>query len=658
MSAEVGDLFGALVRRKIAPESLLYGSANIHLSLPNLDAETDIFRLPDAPDYLPPAAASREPKRNFLQFKDIFSLGSGDEQSDFVLERARGTAEESTEEKASDQNKSLINDAESERVHTISTSVTVRVQRELGYKLCRPYFSMTAKVQFNSSVYRLKPSSAVLWTELQVGKIVLLAYKGISSEIFQFQSVPPPVLIAGFTVGCLHSYLREAYHTFLSRLLINSAMEYFSRTEDLAVSSFSAAYKDLLFALDTTLMHVETSLTNQLSLLVLFKQLNQHRVFIDQLFVLIADKALIQSVHKRCFVADTIYLADEYWREVTPLSWDLFEKVFQHLNNIREITYNPYALPPMLSVAAEVSHEHVLDLSYLRTVLLSYVFRLMSASLCKEMHSTLFTLIPSITNHEKIDDLILSTVEEIHASYGANVVFYLKSLLTWANARVQLLKTTADNDDIINFCKDGESLLCVPLSLGELDDMLVVVDRAVDKYHTLHDTVLGVLAEWRANQDTTSAVDSRLRNLQFEMNFKNNLAVRAGNKSIGQSEIALLADVSKTTKAEEKPSSDKFVVSSGSILPRVIDSNLIEEARNEILRKHYAVMREANIRNNLVQWRQERLFSLEQAQKRLFQLMKTEATAWSNKLAADAAKDALASKPKAKAAPKPVAAPA
>ena len=584
-AASFGDLFGALVGRKISLDSELYQSASIELSLPELSEQRDVF------------LEDQRSEGCRLEFEPPTAADSNQDESKEGGQDARALPE-----------------------------------AELGSltrgRMARPYLSMATESVFTASLHRLRADSPLVWEEAEVVRLVSLAMRGVGSSLFEYESpCPPPILVRGYSIGAVNNLLREVYWVFLRRTLLAYALSALATSSDPAQSALTSAVRELLFLYDTSLMPSPTTAQGTKTLLEIFAGSRLHRVLLSAVFRVVASPQLVTGVGTKTFVPDRGFLRESFWRESGLIGWDLLASLFEAVEKLRFMThaaYKPSVFPGSRS-------EESLDESFVSMVVPAFVLQRVASVLLEEIRAQVFTL----NTRDEASDTLMSSVDDIWSGHGDNVIGQLRAMGKWARGRVHLLKGGVENVEIVDFCRDNDVSLQIPLRYEDLTNISHLVERCRNRYEILHSEVVHLLQLW--NEDTLVFGDSLKRNRSYEKDFRRIDLTRKVFLAPPKSDV-----FSSTATAEGRNQNyqsdadeDKFVVSSGSIIFRSVDRGLVEEAKNEILLKHGEKMREVEKRSFLIEWRIQRIRSLESRRKQLYDLFSKEKAMWLSIMSSD-----------------------
>ena len=505
----------------------------------------------------------------------------------------------------------------------------------------RPYLTMASRADFSNALYKIPFHSTLFWTEEKVISNILLACRGVASDLFQYSSSPPPpILLPGYSITSLSSYLKNISSLFYQRTVLNAALNSFSSCQDTALSALSAALTDLLFAYDTSLLHLHSSFSPSSSLVSLLTSLETHRHYLRQLLQIVTiDPSLLISISTSSFQADSVYLAPAYWEAHTPRSWDLLAVIFHKFDAMKHFTHTSYTVP-LLSSSPMTS---LLDPSFVKTTLLAYCLRLVSDALLKDIYRSAFELLPlpySAISNAGLLSSITFPVEALELT--SDPVGQLKIMLTWAQGRVLLLQNTSregprtvQNAPLVDFCRDQNAVLSFPYHEDGLPMILRTLRAAEKRVEQLERVIEKYMTEWeeekvfrQGNFCGNSAAD----NVRLERSYEE------ATRRVVLSPEELLKPSQERAPAKQRRRGHsepdvfdvdgKFILSSGSITSRLVERSLIDEARNEILRKHGVRMRAVEARSAEMEWRQRRLVTLPAARLKLAAILQQDVLNW------------------------------
>lgn len=212
----VGDLFGALIRRKVHTASDVYQQSELfNLSLPPLGDG-------DAPDIYVPGRtpASYEPEIGY-------------------------------EEEKSNCNK-VLKPVEVEVRHSTNNVQGVESAPT------NPYFSLAPRPIFTEVVQK---AMCVQLSSARMAELTLLAFKGVSSQLYDDRSLPPAVTVQGYTGTAVRGFMVDVRTYFIMRTMLNAAVTGLASSGDTAGQALGSQLGVLLHLFDISLAEHSDSVT-------------------------------------------------------------------------------------------------------------------------------------------------------------------------------------------------------------------------------------------------------------------------------------------------------------------------------------------------------------------------------------------------------------
>ena len=439
-TVESGDLFGALVKRKFHAKSNIYQNGELFgLSLPCLNEH--------APD--------------------IFNSSV----QDALCMSEQGVQEQKT---SSCVQKPLPHVSIALPVlHSFPSDVC----SQLG--LIQPntlpkYFSMCSANSFTRATHRV---GLIYLSELDITKTLLIALKGIPSELIRLDRLPAMVAIPGRTSATISRFLSDSRFYFVLRCLIDAAVSGFLRhCEDVCSQAMGMQLASLLHVFDSSVTVIYTEINDshrdstRCSLVALWECTQLHRTLLLHIFSLIHPADL--TIHKGTLSSFTTannglefsiiakYLCDLSWRQ--PEGWGRLHKLVGLLECIRRSVWESRARPvfqhALFVNTSDFSFQRRngcgdVGSAYARMVLTGSVVLQVSEPLLREVVQKLYHLdadfhrASTVADNELAESLLIS----IDAVWKASdmdgggecradcMVEFLLAALAWSRGRVELM---------------------------------------------------------------------------------------------------------------------------------------------------------------------------------------------------------------------------
>lgn len=460
-----GDLFGALVKRKVYPRSSLYTSVDLfNLSLPSLEFPPEIFckahqKKCDQLESVPYDAENLESK--------LRAIAAGI----FPDQRLPENLSTTNEEVGNEQN-------DDEKV--------------------RKYFSLTSKhtfsVSLRSNVSLVKETTLILGT--------IFALKGVSTAIINLESLSPNINVLGRTGLSTNNFLFKARYLFVLRSLIDCACSaYCNLSTDAGTTALGAQITLLLHIIDASLNQLSDSFLNKTiqaeaisneencrdcqkpSLVTLWDSTQLHRTLIVHLYSLIRPTDLLNIAvpsysaflwdrEGECNYAIQRYLCPATWAQL-PGGWSLLHQLMRQLQSVRATAWTAATTMPIFQTQFFLDncdwrvgspHSGAVASDFACMILTGVLTRQVAAPLLLEVTHKLYQLDADfyqagrITQAELADSLQIS-VEALWGSFqeaeegeregggegevisAESCVEFLLCALVWSRGRIDLMLT-------------------------------------------------------------------------------------------------------------------------------------------------------------------------------------------------------------------------
>jgi hypothetical protein len=438
-----GDLFGALIRRKVHAESAVYQDSDLFdLKLPLLEDH-------DAPD--------------------IFVTRSNEGPSVAFVHKM-GFSEEKTQQ---------------EPIQSFNTAEDYGYVHpsECGDGETTRYFSLASKGTFSEA---MQLARGVRISASSIAELTLLAMKGIPSQLYDTSYLPPAVSVQGYTLTAMRGFVTEMRVYFLLRRMLNAAAEGLTQFVDTAAQAIGTQLAVLLHLFDISITELLTTGTGsdtcggeaQCALVNLWQRTELHRTFLLHIVSVIRPENTAFSLSSlKSFVGSSTvgssqeqnYIA-ELLQPVTWTSlggWAVLHKLVQSYNNIRHCTGSP-TLPAVFQHCLFRNHDAMrlasascdgLASDFARKVLTASLVKHVSVPLLAQLTDKLYALDADFDSGDSVTDSELASSLEIsieavweifeqHTSkegdanteVGAECcVEFLLAALAWSRGRVALM---------------------------------------------------------------------------------------------------------------------------------------------------------------------------------------------------------------------------
>ena len=462
MAAELTDdgasLFGAPIARKVDPGSSLYNSIGLFpLSLPALSEDPrDIFN-------------SNVRKTEQCH---VFSAKEGKENI-ICNVRVVGTSDD---EKAS-----------------LEETVSAPVPR---------YLSLAPRLPTLPA--HISTRHRIALTEQETNSMVLLAFKGTSSDLFRIDCKPPLVTIAGRSTLSVQRFLYQVRSIFVVRTLLGCAcagfacygvdaaglalgdqLERFLHVFDGSLSSFSDGFNAAdSVACENSIEEPEAT-AHRISMVVLWERTKLHREFLCHLFCVIRPSRL------KCFQLDEFgqfvsgdtlqgtehnnsieeYLKPQSWAAIA--GWNLLHNIVDTFSLARNTSWTIHTAPifeqnifrnALDFCPMDHDSKESLNLDFSRMLLTGVLARQVSAPLLLELKAKLFDLDEEFYTQDGVrpDELQDSLLISIDALWGGFMTGEMSDHLSMESAEV-------DHGDNESNSRNGRrAARCVEFLLGAL----------------------------------------------------------------------------------------------------------------------------------------------------------------------------------------------
>jgi hypothetical protein len=438
-----GDLFGALIRRKVHIESAVYQDSDLFdLKLPLLEDH-------DAPDIFVPRSNERS------SIASVHNVGFSEEKTQQEQIQPSHTAEDNGYARPSQRG-----EAETAR-----------------------YFSLAPKGTFSEAVQR---SNGIRISSSSIAELTLLALKGISSQLYDATYLPPAVSVQGYTLTAMRGFVTEMRGYFLLRRMLNAAMEGLTQSADTAAQALGTQLAVLFHLFDISITELLTTGTGsdtcggeaQCALVNLWQRTELHRTFLLHIVSVIrpentafslstlksfVDSSTVGSSQEQNYIAEL--LQPVTWTSLG--GWAVLRKLVQSYNNIRHCTGSP-TLPAVFQHCLFRNHDAMrlartsgdrLASDFARKVLTASLVKHVSVPLLAQLTDKLYALDADFDSADSVTDSELASSLEIsieavweifeqHTSkegdanteVGAECcVEFLLAALAWSRGRVTLM---------------------------------------------------------------------------------------------------------------------------------------------------------------------------------------------------------------------------
>jgi hypothetical protein len=439
-----GDLFGALIRRKVHVESAVYQDSDL------FDLKLPLLQDHDAPDIFVPRS---------------------NERSSIALVHNMGFSEEKTQQEPIQLS------------HTAGDDGYARPSQRGDAETAR-YFSLAPKSTFSEAVQR---SIGIRISSSSIAELTFLALKGISSQLYDAACLPPAVSVQGYTLTAMRGFVTEMRVYFLLRRMLNAAAAGLTQSVDIAAQALGTQLGVLLHLFDISITELLTTGTGavtyggteaQCALVNLWQRTELHRTFLLHIVSIVRpeNSAFSQSSLKS-FVGSAAVGGSQEQNSIAELlqpvtwtslgGWAVLRKLVQSYNNIRHSTGRP-TLPAVFQHCLFRNHDAMrlasasgdgLASDFTRKVLTASLVKHVSVPLLAQLTDKLYALDADFDSADTVTDSELASSLEIsieavweifeqhtakegdgNTEMGAECcVEFLLAALAWSRGRVALM---------------------------------------------------------------------------------------------------------------------------------------------------------------------------------------------------------------------------
>jgi hypothetical protein len=439
-----GDLFGALIRRKVHIESAVYQDSDL------FDLKLPLLQDHDAPDIFVPRS---------------------NERSSIALVHNMGFSEEKTQQEPIQPS------------HTAGDDGYVRPSLRGDAETAR-YFSLAPKSTFSEAVQR---SIGIRISSSSIAELTLLALKGISSQLYDAARLPPAVSVQGYTLTAMRGFVTEMRVYFLLRRMLNAAAEGLTQSADTAAQALGTQLAVLLHLFDISVTELLTTGTGsdtcggtdaQCGLVNLWQRTELHRTFLLHIVSIVRlENSAFSLSSLKSFVGSAAVGGSQERNSVAELlqpvtwtslgGWAVLHKLVQSYNNIRHGTGSP-TLPAVFQHCLFRNHDAMrlpsasgdrLASDFARKVLTASLVKHVSVPLLAQLTDKLYALDADFDSADSVTDSELASSLEIsieavweifeqhiakegdgNTEMGAECcVEFLLAALAWSRGRVALM---------------------------------------------------------------------------------------------------------------------------------------------------------------------------------------------------------------------------
>jgi hypothetical protein len=419
-SFDDGDLFGALIHRKVHPNSELYLSMDMCLTIPFLDEPRDIFVDGDSTF----DRKYNEPRTENTLFSDFHQEICGIEPNICMVPRS--------------------SEGENDRSEVREQSVSPAVTQQH-----RQYLTLASKEEFfkalHNSQYIDGTKPGLLWPESMCSMLCLRSIAGVDSAIFDIKrGRPANIFVVGYSPDSVKSLLNDFFEVYtirkiLSKVATSLSQPYITKgalkssVNDPASLALGGALDDIMQLCDTSITQLEAHLLSSASacsLTAIAKATLAPKAVLRHIFYLIAPTDLRSYPQIRqyweniensqCILNPELidfYLNVYKWKqplseasnETYPTAWNLLSHLLNKLSstqmfhsatldNVEARTlYQPILLRGDESLLSCLSTKRVTDvpnvsLDYIRVCVASFLVRRVSLPLMDQVERILFRL--------------------------------------------------------------------------------------------------------------------------------------------------------------------------------------------------------------------------------------------------------------------------
>jgi hypothetical protein len=439
-----GDLFGALIRRKVHIESAVYQDSDL------FDLKLPLLQDHDAPDIFVPRS---------------------NERSSIALVHNMGFSEEKTQQEPIQLS------------HTAGDDGYARPSQRGDAETAR-YFSLAPKSTFSEAVQR---SIGVRISSSSIAELTLLALKGIPSQLYDAACLPPAVSVQGYTLTAMRGFVTEMRVYFLLRRMLNAASEGLTQSADTAAQALGTQLAVLLHLFDISVTELLTTGTGsdacggtgaQCALVNLWQRTELHRTFLLHVVSIVRPENTAFSLSSlKSFIDSAAVGGSQEQNNIAELlrpatwtslgGWAVLHKLVQSYNNIRQCTGSS-TLPAVFQHCLFRNHDAMrlasasgdrLASDFARKVLTASLVKHVSVPLLAQLTDKLYALDADFNSADTVTDCELASSLEIsieamweifeqHTSKEGDVntevgaeccVEFLLAALAWSRGRVALM---------------------------------------------------------------------------------------------------------------------------------------------------------------------------------------------------------------------------
>jgi aspartate carbamoyltransferase regulatory subunit len=649
-----GDLFGALVRRRIDVEAKSYNSPSFfNLSIPKIN-DNDIAPELSINNYL----------RDNL---------------------------DSNKSKYKSQNQCNNNENNNKLIKEIPTKLKLGKHK---------YFSMKSKIEFTNILFPKLQNS--LFSELDLVTLSLCAMRGIPSEIYTIDSgcnssSIPYVILPGRSPTSVRNFILLFREYFIMRYLLRNAYESFiNLSKEPAQLSLGAALGELLYLLDISIMTIEKKMKTSLdgldnaSLNGLWSSTSTHRATLRLITSIIAPDILISKSNESESESDLQYLSIESfpiinndiiekysdslsWLVIDNYGWNLFNKLYDRLNHQRSISWKLNrssiffnSLSNCNDISESIINIDDLSSSFSNLMICTFFLTRISMPLLRSLQRTLFNMNP-VSNETVTENEIQSTLSiSANALWNMydddndnnSMISYIFSTTIWSRGRIELLDISPSNQEqsknttryieknsnnlnVYEICRDLITNLKIPTLESDHKELMIAIDLALQRYNVIRLLVVSAIEMWISLRRSSCTYDNS-KDL-----IKNNISMYTPTKNaeiLDKDEVILIddKDINRTEKSDKKKQliatekaklKNKSLHSLDIIAPtnsvRIIDRTLLDETKSQILKRFNDSIQESELRRITSNWRRRRLGNNIRLKKALLvDLYQTELNIW------------------------------
>ena len=543
---EYSDLFGTLVHRRLATDSVIYHSPAL-LALRVRDIVYDGATHNPANDV-------KEPLMKLLSTTEVDGSGRGSSGSrSSVIKRTEMV--DGIDQNVDDSNMSKSSDEHSTLVSNDNLALASSI---LSTKLSRPYFSMVTKKQFFETLYpKLHP---IKWQEGCIISRIFSALRGVTSDVYTLtngiirDSGFPVVIMEGYTPSAIRKYLLQFRFGYVIRKLLDVARYAFlNQSTNPFQKAVGSALEELLHLVDASLASLQqmhqlalsdgpkgTALISLASLLTLTRP---HVEVIKNIFSIIAPHKLsivfkeyaknsanlaYKSASDECDGVLAAYLNTSSWCDDDDINdWNLLNNIFRSLQLQRTVLWQmsrpeQLCMYPSSSSSSDLSRSADTEMSaddlsssFIQLSIGTFLLTRAAAPALAQLESVLFKLESSSyepSNEEVGSTMLLSSqmLWKVYICDGDSIISYLLITLAWARNRLSLLSLTrglhtsrhgtishAEIDTrVIDACRDVQTILFLPFTSADSASLAASLLLARERHSRIKAMVLATIDEW------------------------------------------------------------------------------------------------------------------------------------------------------------------